>query len=515
VRRAALILLLLSAAVAGAEDFRPPPSNLPALHPSEMPERGEAASPQLEPEAERPARAEESFRFDPGGGREARDFPLYRIAGETLPYLDLWDLAQMLQASRYFDPVTRKALLRVGTHRIKLTDGQPWAFFDGRARRLAAPCRILAGDFYFPLDLWPALVAEFDDLDLRLDPEALRVVGGPGAPNLLGLEWVHSRERLRALFHLDGKLEAEVTRPAETWIRLSFPGGRLSDFAWTRLPIDSPLDSLRARQEPGAAVFDLHLAEPPGEIRHRLDAGGRTWVLTVDLPEDIGLPEPPLTKPLAEPELEAPQLGGFTHVVIDPGHGGRDTGCVADGGIVEKNWTLRVSDWLGDYLREEGFQVTWTRRDDRGRPSLHRVQAANVGGGELYLSLHWTRRGVEEMRGMEIVLQTPSGLPTGSGNLLAWESAGDRHGPASLELALDLQRSLRLFTDWDQLGLRRESTALLRGLDMPALLLELGNLDSVAERAAWEDPPSRERRLREFAAALRAVSDRWEKEGRP
>ena len=138
-----------------------------------------------------------------------------------------------------------------------------------------------------------------------------------------------------------------------------------------------------------------------------------------------------------------------------------------------------------------------------------------MGGGELYLSLHWTRRGAGEMRGMEIVLQSPSGLPTGSGSLVAWEAAGDRHGPASLELALDLQRSLRLFTDWDQLGLRRESTALLRGLDMPALLLELGNLDSAAERAAWEDPPSRERRLRELAAALRAVSDRWEKESRP
>jgi len=508
VKRAVLLVLLLAAA-AGAQPQSP--SDLPALHPSELPPR---EAPELAPAPEGPAEAGESFRFDPGGGREPRDFPLYRLRGEELLYQDLWDLAQMLQASRYFDPVTRKALLRVGSHRIKLTDGQPWAFFDGRARRLAAPCRIVAGDFYFPLDLWPALVAEFPDLDLRLDPDALRVLGGPGAPNLLSLEWVQGSETLRVLFHMGESLEADLTRPGDSHLRLRFAGGRLSDFAWTRLPMDSPLDSLRARQEPAAAVFDLYLAQPPGEARHRGDPGGRSWVLTVDLPEDLELPEPPLSDPLAEPEPELPELGGFGLVVIDPAHGGRDAGCVAEGGIREKDWTLRVGDWLGDYLREAGFQVSWTRRDERGRPAQQRVQAANVAGGELYLSLHWTRRGEAGPLGMEIVLEEPSGLGT-RGPLIPWEAAGDRHAAASLELSLDLQRSLRLFTDWGQLGIRRDRTAILRGLDMPALLIELGNLDSAAERAAWEDPPSRERRLRELAAALRAVSDRWEKEGRP
>jgi N-acetylmuramoyl-L-alanine amidase len=115
---------------------------------------------------------------------------------------------------------------------------------------------------------------------------------------------------------------------------------------------------------------------------------------------------------------------------------------------------------------------------------------------------------------MEIILEEPGLAESGEG-LQSWEAVQGAHRRASLELGLDIQRALRPMGDWRQLGIRRENSAVLQGLDMPALMLELGNLDSGVERAAWEDPPTRARRLRALADALARESERWEKEGRP
>jgi len=486
----AIAVICIAAGMATAQDAELPPLEAgPELHESQL-------------------------RFEPGAGREPRDFPLYEFSGAELPYMDLWDLSQMLQASRYFDPVTRKVLLRVGERRVKLTDGLPWAFFDGRARELAEPCRIVAGRFYLPLDLWPALLAEFPDLPLRLDPEALRVIAGPGAPNLLGLEWTHTRETLRVLLRLAGELEPRVEQLGEGMIRATFPGGRLADFAWTRLPVDSPLDSFRVRQNEEEAVLEFHLSLPIRDFRHRRDSEGRSWVLTVDLPERPSLPEPPLGDPLPEQEALPEQPGGFLRIVLDPAHGGEDKGAITPDGVMEKDWCLQAARWLAPLLEEQGFHVIWTRQRDQDRALTHRCQAANVAGGDLYLSLHWTRRGRGGPAGMEIILQEPGGEETGEG-MVPWESVAGLHRRASLEMALDLQRAMRPVADWRQLGIRRERSAVLRGLDMPALMLELGNLDSSLERASWEDPPTRQRRLRALAEAIRRESDRWEREGRP
>ncbi len=488
--RRALILLLALAATASSQDAELPPLE---------------AGPEI---------AEESLEFAPGAGREARDFPLYRFEDAQLPYMDLWDLSQMLQASRYFDPVTRKVLLRIGESRVKLTDGLPWAFFDGRARELAEPCRIVSGRFYLPLDLWPALLAEFPDLPLQLDPDALRVIAGPGAPNLLGLEWVHARESLRVLVRTAGELTPRVEQLGEGWLRASIPGGRLADYPWSRLPVDSPLDSFRVKQLEESAQLDFHISQPIRDFRHRRDTEGRSWVLTVDLPERPALPEPPLGEDLPEDEPAPARPGGFTRIVLDPGHGGAESGCITPDGILEKDWTLQAARWLAPFLEEQGFQLVWTRKRDEAHAMSHRSQAANVAGGDLYLSLHWTRRSRSGSPGMEIILQEPGLAESGKG-LQPWEAVQGAHRRASLELALDIQRELRPMTDWRQLGIRRENSAVLQGLDMPAIMLELGNLDSDVERAAWEDPPTRARRLRALAEAIARESERWEKEGRP
>jgi len=501
VRRLALILLLIALALLSAVDG-------PARASSDTMGTGAAQA------AGRPALSVETLEFLPGQGRASRSFLLYRFADEDEAYLDLWDAVQILQANRYFDPVTRKVALGVGGHRVKLTDGSAWTFFDGQPRRLGAPCRIAAGRFYLPLSFWPVLLDELADLPLRRDPETLRLVGGLLGVNVLNVEWIYSGERLRGVFQLSEPLAPELTRIGEKVLRIYFPGGRLAPRDWDRLPGLAPVDSLLVSESGEGVSLMLYFRRPVDALRNASDPVALTWALTADLPYDSGPMEPEFAGELAErlPEGASTERRLRT-VILDPGHGGIDTGAVSGGSHFEKDWNLRLARWLEPHLKAEGFQVIWTRKGDTHRRPPDRVQAANVSGGDLFLSLHFTRRGAEGARGLEIILEEADTDGAGVGSLQPWSAVQARHAESGLELAAGIQHSLDVLTGWPQLGIRRERTAQLEGLDMPALLLELGNLDSPAERMAWEDEPTREKRLQTLARALAYRARRWADRG--
>ena len=76
-------------------------------------------------------------------------------------------------------------------------------------------------------------------------------------------------------------------------------------------------------------------------------------------------------------------------VVIDPGHGGEDPGTSANG-IVEKDYTLKISEYMADRLSELGIPNALTRDSDVTLDSTNRPKRAqslfsnhiNAGGGD-------------------------------------------------------------------------------------------------------------------------------------
>src|SRR5260370_14834801 len=65
-------------------------------------------------------------------------------------------------------------------------------------------------------------------------------------------------------------------------------------------------------------------------------------------------------------------------IVIDPGHGGHDTGTIGPNGLLEKDLVLDVSKRLGKLLEARlGAEVVFTRRDDTFIPLESRTSIAN------------------------------------------------------------------------------------------------------------------------------------------
>ncbi|HYL99125.1 MAG TPA: N-acetylmuramoyl-L-alanine amidase, partial [Blastocatellia bacterium] len=87
----------------------------------------------------------------------------------------------------------------------------------------------------------------------------------------------------------------------------------------------------------------------------------------------------------------APQSAGPIHcIVIDPGHGGHDTGTIGEGGLMEKDLVLEVGRRLRDFIKKyyPSIEVVMTRDSDRFIALEERTAIANSHHADLFMSIH-------------------------------------------------------------------------------------------------------------------------------
>jgi len=90
----------------------------------------------------------------------------------------------------------------------------------------------------------------------------------------------------------------------------------------------------------------------------------------------------------------------FTHVVIDPGHGGKDPGSSAFG-LVEKDLTLDLARRIKKILESKGITTLLTRDSDVFIALEDRAALANSNPGSIFISLHFNGHGDRSISGTE------------------------------------------------------------------------------------------------------------------
>jgi len=93
----------------------------------------------------------------------------------------------------------------------------------------------------------------------------------------------------------------------------------------------------------------------------------------------------------------------INRIVIDPGHGGFDTGAKGPHGLMEKDICLDVALRLGQMIQQNipGAEVVYTRKDDSYVPLEERTAIANSAGADLFISIHANSSDAREVRGVE------------------------------------------------------------------------------------------------------------------
>ena len=102
----------------------------------------------------------------------------------------------------------------------------------------------------------------------------------------------------------------------------------------------------------------------------------------------LALEAKPRRAPETKPVVAKPN-DGRPLIVIDPGHGGPDTGTIAASGEMEKTIVLEFAQALSEKLEKTGkYRVAMTRTDDRFVALGERVRTARSQGAALFVSIH-------------------------------------------------------------------------------------------------------------------------------
>ena len=117
------------------------------------------------------------------------------------------------------------------------------------------------------------------------------------------------------------------------------------------------------------------------------------------------LQPPTLPKPNRDGQRSLTRELGLkiSRIVIDPGHGGHDTGTIGPHGLMEKDLCLDVALRLGKLIEEKlpGAEVIYTRKDDTFIPLEQRTAMANDAKADLFVSIHANSSHDQAARGVE------------------------------------------------------------------------------------------------------------------
>ena len=98
--------------------------------------------------------------------------------------------------------------------------------------------------------------------------------------------------------------------------------------------------------------------------------------------------EQPLTTSNGHSKPAAKKAGAKRIVMLDPGHGGIDTGAIGHNGSKEKHVVLAIAKNVRSILRNNGIDARLTRSGDTFIPLYDRVEIAHQHGADLFMSIH-------------------------------------------------------------------------------------------------------------------------------
>jgi len=289
---------------------------------------------------------------------------------------------------------------------------------------------------------------------------------------------VHGQQRVISASKTLPRVEQEkVTRISPTATELTPAGRKTAKKAKT--------DNGRPDPDDPFIVLEDDVKRKPGSVRH-----------TKEVTKNTGL-------------TLAQQLGlHVRRIVIDPGHGGKDPGAMANG-LREKDITLKVARMTAALLTEKyAYEVIMTRDRDTSLPLEERTAIANTHKADLFVSIHVNAHPSDTVRGIETFYLN---LATNNEamRVAARENATTTHHISDLQdILAELMQNSKIqessvLADYVQntlvsglrenryetenLGVKQAPFYVLLGAEMPAVLAEISFLSNKTDASRLRD----------------------------
>lgn len=201
-------------------------------------------------------------------------------------------------------------------------------------------------------------------------------------------------------------------------------------------------------------------------------------------------------------------------VVIDPGHGGENMGALGFNGVYEKDIVLAIGKLIKEKLEHQtSAAVDLTRDADETVPLERRIAFANEQQADLFISLHCNSSFSQKPLGVETYVLSEKALAEESAKLSRqvvqprglYASAADPAAAAVVKemlqfaahrdargFAQQVQKDLVTTTRSQDRGVKELPIIILRGAEMPGVVIELGFISNPQEarnlsRASYQD----------------------------
>jgi N-acetylmuramoyl-L-alanine amidase len=375
---------------------------------------------------------------------------------------------------------------------------------DGRVVALPAPLIRMGGRWLAPVDFLPRALALVADsrIEYRRGSRLL-VIGAVRVPRVTTrVEPAGTGTRVTVEVAPPTGVMT-ITDADRVVVRLDADA---IDFA----PVTGTSPAITQVRGDAPATVTIGLAPSAGDVRASTSNTDTAARVVIDITAPAQAPEssaaPP---PAAAPPVLTPSKGGVQTVVLDPGHGGDDAGVRGAGGTLEKQVTLEVARRLKTVLEGRmGVRVVLTRDDDRLVAPDERTATANNAKGDLFVSLHMSsspapattgatvyfmrldREGEETRReaGAQALSLPVLGGGTRVIETIRWDLAQARHVDDSGRLANLLAAALEGHVPTMPQPVQSAPLRVLAGLNMPAVLFEMGYLTNAGqEKSATGD----------------------------
>lgn len=295
-------------------------------------------------------------------------------------------------------------------------------------------------------------------------------------------------------------------------------------FAAAEDKIAKPVIKAPARKEGSPAptpVVEEALVLKPSVLGEEILLGEEFFNPEPPAPKLTVKSAPPKTviKPLqtsATPRIEASKKPNKKNrkarIVIDPGHGGKDPGAVRRGSAKEKEINLIIAKYLYELLKKEkDFDVKLTRSDDSFIPLGRRAKISNDYKADLFISIHANAAKRVSANGFEVYFRSDkassaeaaetaalenealqyegqSGASVSFADLLLKSLANNEHMNESSKVASHIRRAVNKnrgaigIQVYQNSCIKQANFYVLKGVDAPSLLIELGYLSNANDR---------------------------------
>lgn len=215
-------------------------------------------------------------------------------------------------------------------------------------------------------------------------------------------------------------------------------------------------------------------------------------------------------------------------IVLDPGHGGKDSGARTPAGLWEKDVTLDIGLRLRTLLEHAAFEVLMTRENDETVSLAQRTALANAQGADLFVSIHINAMEGRQVRGVETYYLGPTNDPLAL-QLAAHENQESGYSLADFRRLLDgihlhvkREESRRfaeaangaLFASLQAVnpalsnrGVKTAPFVVLITTEMPAILAEVSCLSNEDEARLLATAQYRQEIAQALARGVRAYTD--------